>query len=61
MTNFTEEDLKTGYKICPVCRNRVFLLEAGFDVKQSKCTRCDSWSALNTDFFIDESYELMSK
>ncbi len=61
MTNFTKEDLATGWKICSVCRDRVFLTEAGFDVEQEKCKRCDEWSASKEDFFIDDSVEVMSK
>lgn len=61
MTNYTKEDLATGWKICSVCRNRVFLLEAGFEVEQEKCKRCDSWSVSKKDFFINDVIEVMSK
>ena len=61
MTNFIQKDFNTGYKICPVCRERVFILEAGFEVEQEKCKRCDSWSVPKKDFFINDVIEVMSK
>jgi hypothetical protein len=61
MTNLTHEDLNAIYSVCPVCRDRVFLLEAGFEVEQEKCKRCDSWSVFKKDFFINDVIEVMSK
>jgi hypothetical protein len=61
LTNFTQKYFDAGYKICSVCRDRVFILEAGFEVEQEKCKRCDSWSVSKKDFFINDVIEVMSK
>ena len=61
MTNFTKEDLATGWKVCPVCRVRVFQLDAGFDAKETICERCNCHTVGKKDFFINDVIEVMSK
>jgi len=61
MTNLTQEDLNAIYSVCPVCRDRVFLLESGFEVDVYQCERCGAFTALKEDFHIDDDLDVVNK
>ena len=63
MPSFTNEDINRGYQICQDCRDKVHLLEAGFDVDQFRCMRCNCWVADKGEFFskMDVGVEILGK
>ena len=55
----TEEEVKKGYQECKTCGG-ILLMEAGFEVKTSACTRCGEHAASKEEFF-NVPVELMGK
>lgn len=58
---FSREDFDKGWKVCPVCRDRVFKLEAGFDCEESLCQRCNCYTCKKDDFEMSEGAKILSK
>jgi hypothetical protein len=58
---FDKLDFDRGYKVCDVCKERIFQLEAGFDCEESLCERCNCFTVKKEHFHVREGVDILSK